>query len=497
MTKVYKNIFYNLVGQLLLILLSFIGIKYIYKELGKDVLGIIYFNTSLNFLVRVAFDAGICHTTVKEISANFKSNIDYVKKVIGTFSFLFWCSYLIVAISVFNAAPIIVTHWLNLSSIDTGDAVIMLRILTVSSMLALPNSLYSAIFRGMQRMEFMNLIEVLASGIQQIGIIFILATSGKLMLVISWIACSYILKTLIYHFTLLQFFPPSALMPRLFVQVLKNNRQFASQMFSISAISAIQIQLDKLIISKLLPIGLLGIYSVSFGYVTKGNMLSNSFGQAIYPSFSELFYSGKINQLKREYGRIQELICYLTIPVFAGMCMLSHPLYSFILDKNAANMLFLPTIFLCVGYYMNGTMRAPFVLSFAMGMPGIVALFNIFSLLAMVPITILLIYILGLNGAAFSWVVYNLFAYFFAIPKIFQKCLEISSLDWYRFILKVFIIISVTYGVGCIFLIITIKNYSIWTLLSVYLISSIAFIVVSYNYVSNDLRNLFEDIINY
>ena len=43
MSRLKKNIVYNVAGQVSLLVLSFVAVKFIFSDLGEDALGLIYF----------------------------------------------------------------------------------------------------------------------------------------------------------------------------------------------------------------------------------------------------------------------------------------------------------------------------------------------------------------------------------------------------------------------------------------------------------------------
>ena len=74
--KLYSNIFYNLVGNILMAGLSLVAAKTIYHKLGKDIFGLIYFIDLLTTLINAFFEKSVKMSLVKEISANLKTEID-------------------------------------------------------------------------------------------------------------------------------------------------------------------------------------------------------------------------------------------------------------------------------------------------------------------------------------------------------------------------------------------------------------------------------------
>jgi hypothetical protein len=139
---------------------------------------------------------------------------------------------------------------------------------------------------------------------------------------------------------------------------------------------------------------------------------------------------------------------------------------------------------------MNGTLNVPYVFSLAVGKPGIGARQNFYALFVVLPVTVLLIYYLGLTGAGLSWVFYHIFAYSYGVPKICRECLEIPVWNWYSHVLKIFTLVGLTYGIAWIIFSV-IGNHSILSLALAYAGASIAFIIGTFLMVGDELRATF------
>lgn len=489
MSRLSKNIIYNLLGQGLLLVLGFLAVKYIFGRLGGDALGIIYLAAMMNAVLCAVLEMGICSTTIREVSAHFESEPDYIKNLIRTFSLFYWAAYALLGVAVFFLAPIIVEKWINLQTMDPATATYVLRILGIASLVALPKSLYVSLFRGLQRMQFNNSIDVVTSGFQQFGTILILAFGGNLFHVIYWFAACYGLRIFTYLAVSGHFFTVHALVPGYSAEVVRRNLGFASRMMSISIMAAVHMQADKIIISKLLPIGAVGYYGLAYANVSKGTLVTGAISQAAFPSFSALFKAGDRTGMISQYRKLQDLLCYGIVPIFTAIPFALLPLFSYILNEEAARLLFLPTTLLCLGFYMNGSLNIPYVFSLAVGKPGIAARMNFYALFVVLPVTALLIYFLGLTGAGLSWVFYHVFVYSYGVPRICSECLEIPVWKWYLHVLKIFILVGLTYGVAWIFLGI-IDNYSILALITAYVGGSVAFLTGSYFMIGEELREV-------
>jgi O-antigen/teichoic acid export membrane protein len=487
MSRLSKNIIYNFIGQGLLLILGFVAVKYIFKQLGEDALGIIYFTVMLNSLASVVLEMGICATTVREVAGCFEEEPAYISELIRTFSLFFWSAYVLISFAVYVLAPVMVEKWINLTTMDAATAIYVLRILGITSLVALPKSLYVSLFRGLQRMEFNNIIDVVTSGLQQFGIILILALGGNLFKVVYWFAACYLLRILIYLVCSAHFFSPRALVPGYSLAVVKRNIGYSLKMMSLSFLLAIHKQADKVIVSKLLSIGTFGYYSFAYSSVSRGALVTGAIAQAAFPYFSALSQKGDRNRLITQYHKLQDLLCFATVPLFAAIPFASLPLFSYLFNEQVARMLLLPITLLCVSFYMNGTLRMASTFTVSTGKPEIVVKLNSFALFILLPITIVLIYQFGLTGAALSWVFYYIFAYVYAVPRICVECLKIPTEKWYLQVLRIFLLICFTYGLAGAVLHV-LDNSGILSLSLAYIGGSTLFLIGAYFMIGGELR---------
>src|SRR5712692_877670 len=132
MTRLTKNLIYNVVGQGLVLVLSLVAVRFIFRRLGDDVFGIIFFNLVLTGVLTSALELGVSATIVREISSHWESEAAYIRKLIRTGSLLYWGAGLLLVAVIWISAPWLVTHWVNLRTLDAGTAATTLRILSAT-----------------------------------------------------------------------------------------------------------------------------------------------------------------------------------------------------------------------------------------------------------------------------------------------------------------------------------------------------------------------------
>jgi len=487
MSRVGRNIIYNFAGQGLLLLLGLVAVRFVFRQLGGDALGIIYAAATVSAVLSGVLELGVSATIVREVAAKVDSDLGYVRRLIRTASLFYWAAYLLVALVIFFGAPFFVHRWLLLQSMDPQTAIGALRILAISAMVILPRALYTSVLRGLQRMVFNNVIDVSVGALQQLGTIFIITRGGGVLQVAWWFAACYAAGIVAYVSLIAGFFSWRALLPTYSVEVVRRNLRFSSHLMGISLLAAIYTQADKVFVSKLLPLVTFGYYAFAAGVVSRATLVTQAIAQAAFPSFSVLMAQGDRPTLQVQYRKLHELLSFVTVPIFAGITFAALPLFSYLFNPSVAHLLLLPTALLCLGWYMNGTLNVPYVFSLAAGKPEISSRSNFLALFIVLPITFVLVLTLGLTGAALSWVVYHIWAYAYAIRRICRECLEMAPATWYAHIARIGALVAATYGTAFVLDRLLMPD-SIAGIVIAYLLGSLAFVMGGYVLIGDELR---------
>jgi O-antigen/teichoic acid export membrane protein len=442
--RVLRNAFYTAAGQCGLLILWFVVVRTVFRGLGGDVLGLLYFSVLVTSVTSSLGDVGISSTVVREISSRLASDPDYVRRLMRTFSLVYWCGFLALAAVMVLCTPVIVRHWLKPQDLSAETTVRLLRIIGVGALLALPRSLYTSVFRGMQRMEVSSLIDVVSAALQQIRALLVMRLGGDTQALFAWWGGSMVLGVALAFGLAWRALPAGALVPDWCRGVLATSGRFTSGMFSLSLLSLLHTHLDKVVVGKLLSLDVFGFYGVAFNAVTKGTLPAAAVGQAAFPSFA----AAGVEERSRHLAALQELVSFGTLPIFAAMPFFALPVLRYALDARAAEQLLLPTTLLAVAFYMNGVLQPLSALSLGAGRPDIAVRFNLYALIVGLPAMVILVRMLGLVGAGLGWIVYHVLAYGYSVPRIFHECLGTSSRAWYAHALGTLVGGLALYGAG-------------------------------------------------
>ncbi|TME51945.1 MAG: hypothetical protein E6I60_10115 [Chloroflexi bacterium] len=484
MSRLSSNILWNLAGQAVLLAVGLLAVRFVFRQLGADAFGLILFAQTASFVLMGVFDLGISSTIVREVAAHFETDRPYLTELLRTGTSIYWGAYLLLAATVMVAAPALTNHWVNLQTIDAASATQLVRLLFLGALLTLPRSLYASLFRGRQAMGVNNVIESSALAIQQLGIIVILALGGGVFSVGAWFSASYLLSVLAYVVVAARVVPARALAPGYSATAVRRNLRFSLHMVATSSLGMLFGQSDKVLVSKLMPIGTLGTYGFAATLVAGVARVTSSIVLAAFPSFAGLFQRGDHAALLVQYRKVHALVTFGTAPLFAALTFAGLPVLTYVFNGATARMLMAPLVVLCIGSYLNATLSTPYILSLAVGRPQIAARQNFLALFVVLPVGVALTVWLGLVGAAASWLVYHLFACTYSPPRICRECLHLPVRTWYGHILKQLGLIAATYGIGFAF----VHDASTGVQAVAYVAASIAYVGAGLKLVRAELR---------
>lgn len=476
-----------MLGQGLTLVIGFISSKYIYSELGEDALGIIYFSLLLSTILLSAIDLGVSKTTIREIASFKETQPGYAARFIQTFSFYYWIAFLLVLIGFYFTTTTLLKSWIQINTISTEDAGNILLIIGSSSLLIIPKSYLTSICVGMQRMAINNTIDVSASIVHQSGILLLLLNGFGLYKVAIWIALSNCLRLLAYIYFVSRIVPPKSLLPIFSLDVFHKTKSYTSRMAVLSLLLIANKQLDKIIISKLLPIGIFGVYSFAFSALGRTSFISTSMSRAISPTFSELDSIKNDGELKKKFFLFQEMLIVGMLPIYVFVLYFMMHLFGFIFDAEKAKILQLPMFFLVVSFYVSSSLMALSVYLKAVGKPRYIIISNALALCIVTPVMVYLVYNYGIDGASSSRALYFVFIASVMLPNIYKKEFGISMTHWLSLVSKSIILCITIYLPVWIFVYYFHNNN--FALLTIgYIFSSIIYSTISFRLSTDGLK---------
>lgn len=451
-----KNIIANYIGKFWALISGFIFIPFYIQILGFSSYSIISF-TLIIASVMMVIDSGLSASLSREFS---RSDIETSEKknAYRTLETIFLLIILLVFFLIFLFSPNISKNFVSTNSYSSKEIELFLKILGFDIAGQMLFRFYIGGLLGLEKQVLANKLQIAWSLFRNLFLIIIIFFFPKLDIFFLWQAIITIVFSIIVKLFLEKhLFGKWQFRFELSVKKQALNRVllFSSGMLLISLVAAINTQLDKIIISKLLPIETLGYYtlgvSVSLGIIA----LINPISVAILPRFTYLF-SAKRNE--------EAINLFILLNNIIGVFLFS---FMSIVALNSENILFAWTnnkdishnahkflTILCIGNSMLALQILPFTISIANGKTALNNLLGIISIIITIPGYILITKYYGAEGVAFLYSGVQIiltFIYIYFINKlfintgfyiIFIKCLLIPFVTTFILALSFYYIFS-------------------------------------------------------
>lgn len=214
---------------------------------------------------------------------------------------------------------------------------------------------------------------------------------------------------------------------------LQRIKGFASGMFVSSCLSFILMQTDKIVVGKLLPLAVLGAYTLAANAASGLTQLVNPMSMALYPKLTELVASGDNDGLARTYLKACQWMAVLVVPpavvlIFFPEMTLFTWTGNAVLAKGVAPILSI----MALGTLCNGLMTLPYFTQLAFAWTSLAVKTNAFAVLIFVPGMLWVVPREGPIGAAYLWFLLNA-SYLFVMAHIMhRRVLKGLKASWYR-----------------------------------------------------------------
>jgi len=433
MTTVQKNLLANFLGKgwSAAVAIAFVPVYTSY--LGIEAYGLVGVFSILTALVNL-FDFGLSATVNRELARRTAQNAgtDETRDLVRTLEVIYWSIGAALAVAVLAGAGLLASHWVRAGSLPVP--VIRTSIALMAGVLALqwPLSFYGGGLLGLQRQALWNGLVAGGATLRALGAVFVLSrVSNTIVAFFVWqLAASAIQIALVV--AALWWRLPAGRRPRFRAELLSPIWRFAAGMSGISVLALVLTQIDKIVLSRILPLKEFGYYAlasvVSLGLYT----LILPVFDAFFPRFSALVALHDPDALRRVYHRACQLMSVLILPIAAVLALWADRVLLLWTRDPAivAQTRSLVPILVC-GTALNGLMALPFALQLAHGWTRLTLAANAIGVALMIPLLFEATRRFGSPGAASVWLVLNVGYVIFLPHPIPRRLLPGETARWY------------------------------------------------------------------
>jgi O-antigen/teichoic acid export membrane protein len=293
---------------------------------------------------------------------------------------------------------------------------------------------------GLQRFDILNLLKIINTTSVQLGGIAILFLTHNLETFIGWLVLNAIIFLVIHIWMCFRLLPGLSIAPRISKPVIKQIWKFSFDLNLISTLAVIYTQTDRVLISALLPLRMLGYYNAAYNISRQISTIQEFINTAVTPALAAKSEKEKLEVLTAFFIQYAQVLVYIvSLPAFILIFFGYEILYIWVGSEIAAGgALALPL--LAIGFLINASMSTCYTLAIATGHSRIPVLVNIAGLGVYLPIMFYLLTNHALQGAALGSILLNLYYLTIFMPYTQWRILKSGITGWLMRVLLPFVI---------------------------------------------------------
>ncbi|MDQ7782631.1 MAG: oligosaccharide flippase family protein [Desulfomonilaceae bacterium] len=314
-------------------------------------------------------------------------------------------------------------HWINHGKLsqDTVHQAMILGAVAIG--LHWPVGFYTGGLLGLQRQVLAKAITAVTSTVRYVGTVCLLWLGAPTIQV--FLACQIfmnLIETAVLGAALWLSLPMSGHTARFRIGLFRDIWRFSSGILGINVIGMVMTRLDKIMLTKLVPLEVVGYYSVATAAAKVLPLLVSPIRIALFPKFAGLIQQDAKHQLDGLYHFTCQLLSAVLIPAGLTLAFFSHEiLVLWTRDPSIAGQAGPILTLFAIGTLLTQLMWMPVTLQYAYGWTSLAVAVYSGTLLVWIPSFIMLANRCGGMGAAGASILGNLGMLLVGLPVMHKR----------------------------------------------------------------------------
>jgi O-antigen/teichoic acid export membrane protein len=432
--SIKRNVAASYAGSIYAVLISVVMAPVYLAYMGTEAYGLIGFFTMMNAWFQL-LDMGLTPTVIRE-TALFRGgqiSIGTLRVFLRGLEIIFGVVSITAAVVILVLTHTIATRWLKVGNLSVTDVQVSVAIMGAIVPIRWVGGLYRGVLVGFERMTWLAIFNCVLATMRFVGVLavfFLIGVNVKYFFAYQFIV------SLIDFFGVL-------LMSRYLMgggqgkrevfswKPLINNTAFSLTIGLVTTTSVLLSQVDKLVLSKELPLAACGIFSLAVAAASVINIAGTPMSQALLPRLTKLFAEGHRDALFQLYGNATQAMSVIIYPGIAALVFLSEPIMRAWTGhddfaRHAAPILSLYAI----GNGLAAFNLFPYYIQYARGNLRLHFVGNAILLSLLIPAFVWGGVHYGGIGTGAAWAIANCLYFFFWVPIIHARFLDGRHWNW-------------------------------------------------------------------
>jgi len=444
-----KNTIANYVGQGYTALVGIAIMPLYLGYLGAEAFGLVGFFVLLQVWLNL-LDFGLSPTLARQvaIARNVENGLRDFGRLLRSFELIFVGLALIIGVAVFLSSDWIATHWIDSSVIPPQTVAFCIALMGVSAALRLFAALYRSGLAGLEDQVWLNAANIAIVSMRFIGALLLMqfvSTDINLFFEYQIVVGGLEIVVLASRFYGGLSLNPLRLALKMDWPGMRAIAPFAAGIAYTSAIWILVTQVDKLILSGVLPLDEFGYFSI-VSLIAGGILVTTGpITQAILPRMTSLLAQGKQEEMLQIYRNASQLVAVIAFSIALIIGVFAEVLiYAWTGDRAAAEWGGDVLLWFALGNGVLALSAFQYYLQSVFGQMRLHVIGSTISALLQVPIIYYAATRYGAAGAGIAWFGIRTVWFFCWTPIVHSRLVPGLHLSWlYKDVLPVALVSAV------------------------------------------------------
>ncbi len=429
-----KNVIANYFGSGWTSVMNIVFVPYYIQYLGMEAYGLIGFYAMLQACLTL-LDMGMSTTLSREM-ARFTGGTHTslsIRDLLRSLEILCFSIAGVYVLGIWLSADWVAQRWLQANQLPAATVAQAFLVMGGVTALRFIEGLYRGAILGLQKQVIFNLATAFMATMRGLGAVAVLAwVQPSIQAYFIWQGVVSIATLAVFIIVVYSNLPAADRSGRFCRQELRKVWRFAGGVMATTFLAIILTQVDKMILSKLLPLEEFGNYSL---VVTVSNVLAMLIApitQAHYPRMTELISQNRLDELGKTFHRGAQLGTVACGAAAMTLFFFGERIIAIWTGNSelAAKVFPLLKIMTC-GTLLNSLWHMPYVAQLAYGWSSFAAKVNLIAVIVLIPMMFLATSAYGAFGAAAVWVALNAGYIFISSHFMFRRILGQEKGHWF------------------------------------------------------------------
>jgi O-antigen/teichoic acid export membrane protein len=447
------NAISNYLGQGSVALINFAFIPVYIRYLGIEAYGLVGVLATLQTILGI-LDMGLTLTLNREFASvgNSRAKKQNALSLLKSIEILISIVCILIFGFILYFSGWLSKEWINSNNLPENAIKDFLATCGLIVSLRLIEGIYKSVLVGLQRQILYNILHVFLSALRSVGaVIVVIYISPTIEVFFLWQSIASIISVALWYMVTYKVINTigDGVVGHFSTKILRANSSFSMGILGMSFLSLLVTNIDKIFLPKFISLTDYGYYALASTLSGVLILLIGPVVQAAFPRLSEFYANNDQVSYIQFFHKCSQLTTILVASVSCIIIFQPNLILELwnidaqIIQKTSALL-----SVLTFGTLLNCIMWMPYQVALSSGRPSLIVKLNAIGVIIIAPVFALVAPIHGSAGAAWVWVLCNMYFMFYGCYIIFK---EIISSEFYVWLVEdtikpILIIFSVGYA---------------------------------------------------